>query len=165
VNADYFRTFWDYVWWTRDRMLVAADGMTEEEYAQPNGFNYDGLRSVLTHMLAAEASWFSRLRGEPVTRIVVADVPDLRALRDRWLIEQSKARLYLDGLTDTEVSGDVTLPRRDGTALTTPLWVMLAHLSNHATQHRAEASEMLTMIGRSPGDMDLLGFYLERRGG
>ena len=165
MQADYFRTFWSYVWWTRDRMLRAADGLTEEEYARPNGFNYDGLRSVLTHMMAAEASWFSRLRGEPVTRITVADVPTLEALGERWRLEETKARAYLDRLTDADVAGDVSLPpRQDGTTLTAPLWVMLAHVSNHATQHRAEACEMLTMIGRSPGDVDVLGYYLDQRG-
>ena len=34
-----------------------------------------------------------------------------------------------------------------------PLWQQLAHLANHSTQHRSEVAEMLTQMGRSPGDL------------
>jgi uncharacterized damage-inducible protein DinB len=37
-----------------------------------------------------------------------------------------------------------------------PLWQMLIHQVNHATQHRSEAAMLLTQMGCSPGDLDLL---------
>jgi uncharacterized damage-inducible protein DinB len=33
---------------------------------------------------------------------------------------------------------------------------MLIHQVNHATQHRSEAALLLTQMGHSPGDLDLL---------
>jgi hypothetical protein len=39
------------------------------------------------------------------------------------------------------------------------LWLDLAQIVNHGTQHRSEAAEALTMVGRSPGDLDLSRFY------
>jgi uncharacterized damage-inducible protein DinB len=41
---------------------------------------------------------------------------------------------------------------------------MLAHLANHGTQHRSEAATLLTAIGRSPGDLDMI-FYAEEIAG
>ena len=38
--------------------------------------------------------------------------------------------------------------------------VVLMHLVNHGTQHRSEAATILTDLGQSPGNIDLLVFVL-----
>ena len=40
------------------------------------------------------------------------------------------------------------------------VWQMLAHVINHGTQHRSEAATILTGIGHSPGEIDMI-FYAE----
>jgi uncharacterized damage-inducible protein DinB len=35
-------------------------------------------------------------------------------------------------------------------------WVMMLHVVNHGTQHRSEVALMLTILGHSPGDMEIL---------
>ena len=57
MNLEYFTILYDYNYWARDRILAAADGMTDEEYVKPNGFTYDGLHSILAHTLAGENVW------------------------------------------------------------------------------------------------------------
>ena len=51
MDADYFKTLFDYQYWARDRLLAAAHGMSADELGAPNGFSYDGLRSLFAHTL------------------------------------------------------------------------------------------------------------------
>jgi uncharacterized damage-inducible protein DinB len=39
---------------------------------------------------------------------------------------------------------------------------MLVHVVNHGTQHRAEAAALLTVEGRSPGELDLINYAEEQ---
>ncbi len=90
-------------------------------------------------------------------------MPTLAALRERWGVEESKQRAYLAKLTDSEAASSVTFKGRDGNDRTLPVWQILTMQFHHTVQHRSEAAEALTMLGHSPGDMDLL-FYNRERG-
>ena len=161
MNVEYLKTMYDYSYWARDRLLAAAHGMSEEEYARPNGFTYNGLHLILAHCLAAEVIWTQRFLGEAVTSLIEeAEVPTLAALKERWAFEERRLRGFLDGLTDADLERIVLVKRRSGDELT-PLWQLLAHVVNHGTQHRSEAAEALTMIGHSPGDFDVMVFTRE----
>src|SRR5688572_16274255 len=101
MDVEYFRTLFDFTYWARDRLLAATEGMTEEEYAAPNGFTYKSLRGILTHALSAQESWLRRARGEVsgvIDRSTLAseeNVPTIEALRSRWAEEEAKQRAYL----------------------------------------------------------------------
>ena len=163
MDADYFRLLYDYSYWARDRLLAATDGLTDEEYAKPNGFTYGSLRGILAHVLSAEAGYAARWRGETVDPPINPEtLPGLEALAERWREEEAKNRAYLARLTDADLQTEVVSRRRSGEEVRRPLWLDLAQIANHGTQHRSEAAEALTMIGRSPGDLDLSRFYAAR---
>jgi uncharacterized damage-inducible protein DinB len=163
LGADYFRTLYDYTYWARDRILKAAEGLTEEEYAKPNGFNYGSIRGILNHALASEAGAISRWTGVasagPANEMTL---PTLDALVARWREEESKLQPFLSKLKDEDLDGEVVSRRQSGEEFRRPLYVDLTQIANHATQHRSEAAEALTMVGRSPGDLDFTVYYRER---
>jgi uncharacterized damage-inducible protein DinB len=66
-------------------------------------------------------------------------------------------RGFLETISDDSMHHMVQTRRGD-----LPLWQLLAHIANHGTQHRSEAAEMLTQIGRSPGDLDLMQYLLAK---
>ena len=43
-----------------------------------------------------------------------------------------------------------------------PLWQDLIQIVNHGTQHRSEAAEALTYVGRSPGNLDISVYFQEK---
>ena len=165
MEAEYFRLLFDYSYWARDRLLRAASGMTAEEYARPNGFTYGSIRGILTHAMRAEALYLTRWQGEQVSPVQIDQeaVPTVETLDSRWRSEEAKLRAFLEALDDADVKREIISVRRDGTDFRRPLWQDLTHVVNHSTVHRSEAAEALTMVGRSPGDLDF-STYLPTRG-
>ena len=160
MDLDSIKTLYDYNYWARDRILGASEGMTDEEYRKPTGFTYDGLHSILAHALAAEDVWATRFRGEELRGLFPeSEVDTLAKLKQRWSLEEARMREYLDGLTEARLEEDLVFRQRDGSERSTPLWLLLIHVVNHGTQHRSEAAEALTMIGRSPESLDLTTMY------
>jgi uncharacterized damage-inducible protein DinB len=156
VNAEYFRSLFEYRIWAREKLLGAADGITDEELWRENGFNYHSIGGILTHLFLAERGWSARFRGErPEGRPDWK--PSLQELRQEWAGEDAQLRQYLASLSDSDLQR--ILPSRAGEF---PLWQGMSHDVNHSAQHRSEAAEALTMVGRSPGDLDMLNFYNPR---
>jgi uncharacterized damage-inducible protein DinB len=169
LNADYFRTLYDYLYWARDKVLAAGEGISEEEYAKPNGFTYGSIRGILSHCLGGEVIWLSRARGDvtaglgpPPGPLLPENVPTVEALRTRWQDEESKHMTFLAGLKDDDIEADVLFRGRDGAEVRWPLWQILTLVYHHTIQHRSEAAEALTMVGRSPGNLDFMVYMRER---
>jgi uncharacterized damage-inducible protein DinB len=160
MNTDYFRTLFNYNYWARDRLLAAMLDMGEYDYARGNGFNYRSIRGILTHCVDAEYGWRCRFEGEARTSTITeTEVATPALLAERWRQEEAKMRTYLVTLTDEALA---RRPRVAGRGRQrAPIAKSMAEpraCVNHSTQHRSEAAEALTMVGRSPGELDL-GLY------
>jgi uncharacterized damage-inducible protein DinB len=154
---------YDYGYWARDRLLDAAQGLGEDDFARENGFTYGSIRGILVHTLDAEATWCSRFRGESVNPPPgEGELRSVDALRSRWASEETRMRGFLLGVTEAALQDDLVFQTRRGQEIRTPLWQLLMQVINHGTQHRSEAAEALTMVGRSPGNLDFVTFIWER---
>jgi uncharacterized damage-inducible protein DinB len=166
MNVEEARTLSDYGWWARDRLLAVAQGLSEDDFAKENGFTYRSIRGILVHALDAEATWCSRFLGEAVGPPPGDDeLRSVDALRMAWALGETRMRGFLQGVTEAALRDDIIFRTRRGQEIRLPLWQLLMQVAHHGTQHRSEAAEALTMIGRSPGDLDFLTFILERNAG
>lgn len=161
MDADYFRFLYDHMCWARDKVLAAAEGLSQEEYARDTGFTYKSIGGILAHTLGGETVWLPRLRGDQPAQTRFEDAPDVAMLRSRWAEAESAHRAYLAKLTDAEVASDLVFTGRDGQERRVPRWQILTLVYHHTTQHRSEAAEALSLIGHSPGDMDVMVFTRE----
>lgn len=163
MNPDFFREIYEYDCWARDRLLRAADGLSAEEFARPNGFVYDGLRTVFAHLLGAQSIYLQRWQGiDPVVRLLPEEVPDLATLKQRWQQHEAAQRAYMAGLTDAGLQREIVSRRPTGEEFKRLLWQDIFGILNHSMQHRSEAAEALTRIGRSPGNMDYQVYLQEK---
>ena len=154
MDAAEIRFLFEYDRWATRRLLEATRGASPEVWGATGVVGERGLGSILVHMLGAHMRWrhaFLRDAQHPAPE--EKPLPSIDELRARWDEELSVMEGWLETISD----GFVAYVHEG-----IPVWQMLLHLANHGTQHRSEAALLLTAIGHSPGDLDLID-YAESR--
>jgi uncharacterized damage-inducible protein DinB len=164
MNANDLRTLFDYNYWATARIMRVAQEVTFEQFTAHNTSSYGSLRGTLVHTMRAEMIWRRRLQGEemPSGLPVEDDYPTPQSLNEAWVAEEKLMRVYLRGLTDTNIQDVVNYKNTKGVPYHNVLWHILTHVVNHGTQHRSEAAAMLTDFNHSPGDIDMILYYREK---
>jgi uncharacterized damage-inducible protein DinB len=165
MNKQDIHILYEYNRWANGRILGAAAKLSEAQFLAPAAFPHGGLRGTLVHTLFAEWIWRLRWQGaSPDFRLKPDDFPTFTSLKTRWLEEESRLREFVAGLTEEQLKAEFDYISTEGYPHRRILWEAMAHLVNHGTQHRSETAAMLTEMGHSPGDIDLIVFLNEGRG-
>lgn len=163
MQVEDIQMLFDYGYQTNARLLDTAAQLTPAQFTQPV-FKIGSVHRTLVHQMSAEWVWRSRLQEgvSPTAHLDPADFPSLEAIRAWWRTEETAMRDWLAGVRDEDLSRTVHYKTLAGTPSSDTLGPLLLHVFNHGTQHRSEVAAMLTELGHSPGDLDLL-LYLRRR--
>jgi uncharacterized damage-inducible protein DinB len=158
---EYFKTLYDYNYWANAKILDTAERITDEQLFALTHDSYGSLHGTLVHTMSAEWVWRTRWLGiTPKEPLRNEDFPSLTAIRSRWNEEEQQMRTFLASLSQEDVRRIVQYTNMRGQAYAVPLWQLMMQLVNHGTQHRSEVATILTKLGHSPGDMDMLVFVL-----
>ena len=151
----------DYLYWVRDRVLVAAATLSEGEFQSTDTVATRDLRATLVHQLECEWAWRIRLSegAFPTGDLVPADYPTLVAVQDHWHREEAELRAWFGRLSD---DGLARCPPGDDNTLA--LWRYLVYVVNHGTQQFSEAAVLLSRLGHSPGEIGYLAYCSEGGG-
>jgi uncharacterized damage-inducible protein DinB len=162
MNKQDIQFLYKYNTWANTRILDAAANVTGEQFLAPAAFPHGGLRSTLTHTLFAEWIWRKRWQGEsPVIHIKPENFPEYALLRSHWLEEEKALIAFVENLTDEKLNASFQYKTTCGEVMENILWQAMTHVVNHGTQHRSEAAAILTELGHSPGDIDLIIYLRE----
>ena len=162
MNKQDIQLLFKYNQWTTAKILNAASNVTPEQFLAPASFPHGGLRGTLVHALFAEWIWRNRWEGtSPTYRLKPDDFPTFESLRTRWMEEEGKLMAFVESLTDEKLNSKFSYKDTQGNPLERILWQAMAHVVNHGTQHKTEAAALLTDLGHSPGDIDLIYFLPE----
>jgi uncharacterized damage-inducible protein DinB len=158
LQADAIRWLFTYDRWATRRVLDDLDDLDPATWTRESVVGDRGLGSVLVHHLGASQRWRIGLASQGSDEGPSPErepVPSVEELRSRWEAEWTEVDAWLPTLTD-----DFVAYVFDGV----PVWQMLVHVVNHGTQHRAEAAALLTHMGRSPGELDMINYSEELAG-
>lgn len=154
----------DYHYWARDRILDAAQLLSQEDFLRPLVSSFGSVRDTLVHTYSAEWIWCSRWAGEkPTSMLDAAGFPDVPSLRKVWGEHESKLRALFDRLTRDGLDQRVEYTDMRGRPRQDPFDMMFRHVVNHGSYHRGQVTTLLRQLKASPPkSMDLITFYRER---
>ena len=159
MNKQDILVLYQYNQWANARILDAAANVTTEQFLALASFPHGGLRGTLVHALSAEWIWRSRWEGTSPTSVLKPDeFLTFETLRTRWAAEEKRLMNFVESITDERLNRSFDYRNTSGQPFTRILWQAMAHVVNHGTQHRTEAAAILTDLGHSPGDIDLIFF-------
>ena len=159
MNQQNILILYKYNQWANGLILNAAANTTQAEFLAPASYPHGGLCGTLVHTLFAEWIWRQRWEGNsPTTRLKPQGFPTFESLRARWMQEEQYLMSFVEGLTDERLNNTFKYTNTKGEPFERILWQAMMHMVNHGTQHRAEAAAILTDLGHSPGDVDLIYF-------
>ena len=162
MNAGYFQHLLGFHYWARDRVLVAVEALSPEQYARPMGNSFSSIRDTLNHVYLAEWIWYSRWNGESPSAFPSDQILDLMTLRRRWSEMEGNVRSFVGAAGDPGLQRVYEYRLMSGKEGASPLWQMIAHVVNHATYHRGQVTTMLRQLGASPAQStDMIAYFRE----
>jgi uncharacterized damage-inducible protein DinB len=149
----------DHGYWATQRVLAAAAKLTDEQFTAPSNVTTRSLRATLVHTLDVEWSWRLRLQGQPVEmwgpdqEMREEDIPTTTILAGRWQDDEREMRAWLERLSEDELAAAPS-----AADLGNPLWQYVLHIIIHGFQQRADAATLLSLYGRSPGELEFVDY-------
>lgn len=162
MNKQDIQVLYAYNRWANARILHAAANISETQFLAATRFPHGSLRGTLVHTLFAEWVWRQRWQGVAESAPwQLKDFPTFASLRARWDEEEKQQKEFVDGLTEQRLQAEFDYISTEGNPHRRVVWEAMLHLVNHGTQHRSEAAAILTDMGYSPSDIDLIVFLNE----
>jgi uncharacterized damage-inducible protein DinB len=176
MTLDDAKLLYRYMDWADDRILAQAAQIDAAQFSAvvDCGVSFGSLHGTLLHMVDTLYNWRLNFEGYfrdlrtpdefDATELKLADFPTFEAVTARWQVERAAMWAYLDTLDDAQIAGMIYYTLPSGTVRERTLWHALLHVVNHSMQHRSEAAALLTRLGHSPGDVDLVVFLNQHLG-
>lgn len=138
--------------WANRRLIGACAALTDEQLDASAVGTYGRLRDTLVHLVAAQERYVTLLSGEDHPHPLREDTPfpGFGELRER-------ARASSDALTaiaERFQDDHVLHGTRRGQPYAIPASIVLIQAINHATEHRAHVTTILSQQGITPPDLD-----------
>jgi len=139
--------------WANDRVIAAIASL-------PEGDTRSACFKLTSHQLRATTRWLERIIGEGSTTIDKVD--DVTSLRARANANAQAWHALLEERTAADFTMDVDYRNMAGETFYTELRVIVAHVLNHATHHRAQVVRHIRLADIQPPETGLIVFDRER---
>lgn len=160
ISPAYAETMARYGAWRNAATLAEADAVGDKARRADRGAFFGSIHGTLSHMLWADRIWMSRLDGWPAPDCGLdasaGFAPEWEGLKRLRAETDAGIADWAGRLTEADLSGDLRWASGvTGREMAKPRALLMVHLFNHATHHRAQVHAMLTAAGARTGPTDL----------
>ena len=158
MSLEVIQLQYQYNAWANQRILDTAAQLTPEQLREKSSASFESIFDTLVHTMSAQWIWLSRWQGtSPTAMIDPNDFVDLTAVCERWAEIEQNTQAFVAQLDEAVfMQTEVSYNNTKGKSFSYPLWQLMLHQVNHATQHRSEVAAIMTQFGYSPGWLDLI---------
>lgn len=158
MNANAFRHFYNYHFAENRKIWDSyITPLSQEQFTRHVAYSEGSVRNQVVHMISADQTWFSGLRGLEIPGFLNPDdFNDRVKTRTYWDNLEQNMRDYLAKLQDDML---FEKPFAEGEDKDLILWQVLLHVVNHGTDHRAQLLRVLNDLGVKTLSQDYI-FYV-----
>jgi uncharacterized damage-inducible protein DinB len=154
------RTYIEYHLAITRRALDSIDHISDEQFVAEDAYSRGSIRNLMVHLANTDRRWLTGLKGLPDIAKQLPkfeDFPDRAGLRAYWESVAGDLAGYVNGLSQEELEEEAPgLPARG---------LVLLHMINHGTDHRATVLQKLHDLGAPTFDQDLIIWLWEQEKG
>lgn len=148
--------------WASNKIFDAVVQIPTDAYMKDMKSSHGSIHGTLTHMVAAEKIWVSRMVGTPEAKLIDLDeVPTLADLKAIWERVGYDMAKFLGTMTDKKLQETFTMSSPRGQVFSHMYWQAIQHVVDHSTYHRGQVITLMRQLGYVPPTTGLMMFYRE----
>lgn len=142
--------------WMNQNLYACAARLTDEQRREDRGAFFKSLHGTFEHLVSTDTIWMDRFKLRQVGPMKPLAL-SFEALRSRRAALDEEIIEWAGALESDWLAGDFSYYSYAYAAhYSKPGWQLAAHLFNHQTHHRGQATTLLMQFGLDPGPTDLL---------
>ena len=147
--------------WANRRLYDACAALTDKQWKSALPGAFGNLRDTLAHIAEVDLLWLARAGRRLPATVKAGMAIDLATLAERRRAIDDALVLWTEVLGEDDLDQVLAYVDTEGVARETKLGLALAHMFDHQTFHRGEASAMLAALGPEAPALDMLEFFDE----
>lgn len=159
ITIEYCKTLARYNRWQNQALYAAAATLPDGTRKRNMGAFFKSIHGTLNHIMVADRLWLDRFEGltSSITALNEELYSDFDELTRQRVHCDDRLDRFVATLTETRINATISYRRMSGggEAMTKPVALILMHIFNHQTHHRAQAGTLLMQCGVDVGVTDL----------